>query len=350
MTLPTDKLRNVRRIVTHAGCPDGIASALILRDVLPDAEVEFVAYDSTQRDLRASEGMLFCDMTPPRHRAREFVGEGAIVLDHHRSQREVVEVVEAFGPLGVFADEDREPGVSGAVLAFREVWEPLEVAAEIDRESSMLRTGTSVARRDHVQEFAAMAGVRDTWRRDSPLWEQACEQAAALVFYPRSFWLKGGEVDSKTRGGGVRVNWHAVFAACELGKILRVRDRERDDRAFQRATFFYARIPYSSNRLLVAVVNTLAVSDLADVLARRSGADVTVGFEYGCEGPKDEQVAWLNCSVRSRGDFDCSALAKSRGGGGHRHAAGWRDALPACSPYQHVERLFRDFLDVGGWE
>ena len=42
MTIAIDKLLAVRTIASHADCPAGVASALLVHDVLPDADVRFV--------------------------------------------------------------------------------------------------------------------------------------------------------------------------------------------------------------------------------------------------------------------------------------------------------------------
>lgn len=44
--LNVDELRSVNHIITHANCADGIASAMLLTWVLPDARVSFVQYGS----------------------------------------------------------------------------------------------------------------------------------------------------------------------------------------------------------------------------------------------------------------------------------------------------------------
>ncbi len=119
--IDVEKLSAVRRVIVHANCADGMASAMILHDALPDAEVVFLQHGTAEfLSLPATTGMLFCDISPPADRVAEFVGVGAIVLDHHKTVRDVV---EAFGDCGVFADETKEPGVSGALLAYREVWD-----------------------------------------------------------------------------------------------------------------------------------------------------------------------------------------------------------------------------------
>lgn len=131
--IPIEKLRSVRVVVCHAyperPCPDGVASALLLRSAFNelfdeesiDVEVVFVAHGDQLEALEARPGMLFCDIAPPAARAKEFVEVGAIVLDHHATARPVVELFEHHA----FGDEEKEPGVSGAVLAFREVYEPI---------------------------------------------------------------------------------------------------------------------------------------------------------------------------------------------------------------------------------
>lgn len=112
-TIPIEKLEAVRTIVTHAYCPDGIASARILRDVLPGREILYMTHNTPElAALPATEGMLFCDFCPPHDRLDAFRAVDTIVLDHHKSVREDV---ESFS-LHVFADEALEPGVCGAVF------------------------------------------------------------------------------------------------------------------------------------------------------------------------------------------------------------------------------------------
>ena len=56
-------------------------------------------------------------------------------------------------------------------------------------------------------------------------------------------------------------------------------------------------------------------SDVGNTLAALSG---TFGLMYR---PGEKGV--LECSLRSKGDFDVSAMAKRFGGGGHKNAAGF---------------------------
>ena len=85
LRFPLDKLMAVKTIICHGGnCPDGVASAILLHDVLPDAELKFVQYGTEeQKALRATSGMLFADFSPHAETFQKFVDAGAIVLDHH---------------------------------------------------------------------------------------------------------------------------------------------------------------------------------------------------------------------------------------------------------------------------
>jgi hypothetical protein len=280
-----DLLDAVRVIVTHDSCSDGLTSALILRDVLPAARIAFVQYETPGLlGLAAEPGMLFCDMSPPASRADEFVAAGAVVLDHHRTARKVV---EAFGDRGVFADEAREPGVSGATLAYREVWRALAP------------TGVPREREQAIVELAALAGIRDTWQRASPRWTEACAQHEAVTFWPRDTWLA-------TPASG----FPAMLA---IGPTLLDKKAEQVKKALGVAW----RHTHAGVRIVLLDGSELA-SDAAEAVDH--DADLVAGFAYRAE---PSGVLKLTFSLRSHTDFDCAAWAKHEGGGGHTRAAGF---------------------------
>ena len=168
--IPVQKLKQVRTIITHANCPDGIASAILLHDALPSAQIKFVTHGTKEyRELPAEDWMLFCDITPPAERAHEFLPRVPVVLDDHKGAEHLVKTFTHH----VFADEKLEPGVSGAVLAYREVWDRL-------RHHGL---------HGEACRFARLAGVRDTWQTSSPDFQRSNEQAVALTFWPVEKWL-----------------------------------------------------------------------------------------------------------------------------------------------------------------
>ena len=314
--IPIEEIKSRRILITHGypegPCPDGLAAALIIRDALPSIDVRFLVHNTMElENLKAEPGMLFVDICPPRARAQEFIDAGAIVLDHHAATRDVV---EAFGERGVYADAATEPGVSGAVLAFREVWRVVDEDQGIDTffPASSRRPNERVF--DRISRFAMLAGVRDTWQKRSPHWKEACEQAASLLFWPgcRDFTRHGREA---LRGSDFE-SWMAI------GPVLLAKAEEKARRlALQHWALT------TDHDTHVAVLPSCEISDAADLMG---GFDVVVGFQFTAS---ETEPPAMRVSLRARGRHDVSQLASRFGGGGHKGAAGFRLSLAS-----HLDR------------
>jgi len=309
--------KEIKRIVVHKDCPDGIASAMILKNALHEeraygAEIEFVQYSTPEhRDMVAEPGMLFCDFAPHHTRTQDFLDAGSIVLDHHKSQKEVVMQFVESGR-GAFADEDERPGVSGALLAYECVWDPLNPSP-----------GERMAppNRAAVHKLARLAGIRDTWQTQAPEWKAACEQAEAM-----RFWGPERLLTVPPQGWGVKLK--------AVGERALERRLELASMCLSDAYRFTT--PKGARVVLFQGVH--AVSDAAEEIDK--DADVVVGFLlHMLDGEPD-----LIYSLRSHTDFDCAAFARamSPGGGGHSRAAGFglEIGLHAANPFG----LFRDLL------
>jgi len=310
MPLPLEKLRAVRTIISHSNCPDGIISALILQDALSEngiLTVHFLQYDTPEaQNLPAEPGMLFCDFSPPPERVDEFVKVGAIVLDHHKTQKDVV---KAFGDLGVYADE---PGISGATLAFREVWKPIYAVANHGE--------VSMQHPEHVEEIAKIAGIRDTWQKTDRDWEEACIQAAGVMFPPEEYFI--GQA-----GAVMGAEWRKLMWC---GKIKLHKLRFRAERAVRDGFKFTS----AKGTRVVVFQGTKLASDAAET-PPAADFDLIVGFDlFTSKG-----VPKLIISTRSRTTFDCAAFCKANGGGGHLRAAGFGIDNPTLVPWEHVQRL-----------
>lgn len=286
--IPVETLKAVTKIITHADCPDGIASAMILHDCLPDAEVIAVQYGPEREALEPEPGLLFCDMTPSETKVEAFVDAGAIVLDHHRGARELV---ERFGERGVYADADDERGVSGAWLAYREAWRPLRESDDVISETRL------------VGYFAHVAGVRDCWVTDSKHWHEACAQAEVLMFYPLQRWLTNHDpyLDDSERGLGADLLQRKLRHAREIAEsgCLRL-----------------------SPSVAIFNADGRVVSDVAEAMREVDPAVTLVaGFFYTV---RDGQML-LVFSLRSSPGAATNArqVAVANGGGGHDHAAGF---------------------------
>lgn len=306
-----EKLRAVRHLVTHERCADGVASAMIIKDALPDVKVTFVTHNTKLHlEMEPEEGMLFCDFTPPEKRVKEFVDAGVICLDHHKHAKGVV---EAFGDLGVFADEKDEPGVSGAYLAYREVWLPLCAFRAAD-DVVLMSEGGFGEERKIVESFASVTGVRDTWQRHDPRWEQACAQAEALSFWPEEELLA---LDPS--------EWASKLA---LGDFLYKRRLKSAKKASDGAYNF------TTHRGTVVTVfeGSRASSDAAELLGEE--VDVVIGFHTKVED--GEPV--VTFSTRSHTGYDVGKMCKSLGGGGHTAAAGFTYKMDQV-PARHQKKL-----------
>ena len=306
--MPIETFSNVTTLVTHARCPDGTASALIVQDALPQKiDVKFVQYNTPgHTQLEAKPGLLFVDFSPPRERLQEFISAGALVLDHHKSQRDII---EAFGPdQSIYGDEVVEPGVSGAVLAYRHIWKPLKPI-----------NGSSYPH--WVSNFAQLIGIRDTWQKDSPDWDQACAYASALMFFPSAEDALALGLPNLCVGWESRYGWAGVVSY---------------DKHVARAKYVaeHAYRWTSPNGTRLALFQGTSVS--SDAIGYLPDVDLVAGFDVICE----EGIVKYLYSLRSRRDFDCSSFAKKHGGGGHIRAAGFSIVHPTCDPY----KLFTDLL------
>lgn len=376
--IPLEKLRAIKTLYTHASCPDGIASALIVKDALPDVRVHFVKYGSEEhRNLSAEPGLLFCDFSPPRERAAEFVAAGTIVLDHHTR-----DVVEPYGELGVFGDNEKLE--CGAWLAYEHVWLPVSHAKMNERVfhsktpvdeitprqvDEVLKRFTTPLRENEVRAFAELAAVRDTWKKDEPRWQLACEQAAALIFWEEDVTLDQ-MLEGWSRLGKKLVAKHLDLARTSIAESVRFTSA-RGTRVilFQgvSATSDAAEILEKEHEPLQNKATTPDEKFLALYLQayRLPQPDLVVGFHYrhetcvGCGGSaqSDDPLCpqcrgsggrlVLQFSTRSHAGFDCQALARAHGGNGHKAAAGFtidQSAEIGSNPYA----VFRLLLDE--WE
>lgn len=297
MIIPLELLRAVTDVVTHDHCSDGAASALLLRDALqPGVNIHFLQHNTDEyRTFPSGPNQLWCDITPPYKkecdRTKEFVAAGAIVLDHHKGTQDVV---AQYGNLGVFADEKLEPGVSGAVLAFREVWLRMKGPAGLDETAE-------------AWHFATLAGVRDTFQTKDPSWLQACEQAEALRFMPFETWCIKDPFSADNLG------WWRDRRA--LGKILVQKHHNHVERAIRGSHRFNTQ---RGTRVLMFPGNGGITSDAAESVG--NSADLVAGFSYvGLE----EGQAKVVFSLRSHAGYNVLALSEALGGGGHTKAAGF---------------------------
>ena len=322
--IPIEKLLAVKTIVVHADCADGLASAMILKFALQCNNIKFVKHNSQEHEnLEPVEGLLFCDFSPHKSRTQDFVDVGAIVLDHHAR-----ETVEPFGNLSVFADAKTEPGVSGAVLAYRHVFLPL-----LDGMRGRLTADLFTREKKILLDFAETCGVYDTWQTSSPLWKKSREYTEALHFVPRDTWMVTHPLSLKDK--------------LDFGKFLVAKKDATVASMFKEA--LRTRVD-AYKVLIVQVHDATSINDITELAG--NDVDIVAGFKFYCEDNSD-RCDWTNdfpknakmkVSLRSHKGYDVRELAKRYGGGGHAAAASfvqditWRHE----NPYERIITLISD--------
>ena len=313
MTLPLSKIESLKHLITHAHCPDGTMSAMLLAHFFPDLTVTYVQYGSEEhRNLEVLPYTIFCDFSPHPDQVEDFVRAEAVVLDHHKTAESIV---ARFGDLGVYGDEDSEPGVCGAVLALREICVPLFRKFLPDHEPRSYFLFRA------LENYAILAGIRDTWQRSHPRWREACEQASAIGFWPNEDLV-----------GRPPEEWKSKF---EIGKILFQKKLNSAERCGNDAYRFL-----SQKGTRVAIFqNSRMASDTAEYLDTE--ADLVIGFDVAVRDGEPTMVF----SARSHTFYDCGKLAKAHGGGGHTKAAGFRRLLRSQDPqpFELLKKLVDDY-------
>lgn len=268
-----------RIVIYHKGCVDGFASAWVAHLVFGDsAEYVAASYGDAPPDVTGAH-VAIVDFSYPRAVLLDMKEKalGLVVIDHHKTAQAALDGLD----FCVF-DMDR----SGAGMA----WD------------YFLRPGQRPWIVDYVQD-------RDLWRFALPKSKEINGFIRTLPF-DFDVWTKASELsrdDAAIRGAG---------ALAYLEQY--VREARHHTR---RVTF----LGHEGVPMINAV--HVGISELVGALAEESPAGFAVGWFEKADGQ-------INYSLRSRGDFDVSALAKSMGGGGHAKAAGF---VSDCTPWELVD-------------
>lgn len=302
---------DIRTIIVHDNCTDGLLCGILLKDIFPNAEIRFIQYQTADHQaLQPEPGMIFADFSPQESRAQEFIDAGAYILDHHKKAKDLV---ARFGSRGAFGDEVLDPGVCGAVLVFRELWS----------------SGARPWLVPQVREIVTLAGIRDTWQNKSPRWRDALIQHEVLWFYPKEWWM--GQ-----RLSDILNHWESRLL---LGSIL----VEKSEKGVRKAVESAHRFTSRKGTRVVVFEGIRKASDAAELIGE--DADLIIGFGYFEENTPSGRVPKMVASTRSHTTFDCMRFCAAYGGGGHTKAAGFNVIVDehSLNPYKTLENLLNDF-------
>jgi len=349
--IPIEVLKQVTVIYTHGHCPDGLASAMILKDAFRmlgmNPRIEFLVHGTPEHQAATDtfEQALFCDVAPRAGRGSWLHRERwPIVLDHHVGAKDIV---ESFGSLGVYADAEKEPGVSGAVLAFREVW--LSTFAEMIGVNEMAADSPT---HDRVRDFALCVGARDTWQTGDARFQRGQWISKMLMSKPAGWWLAESP----------RHVPYLTEPEVEMGRALFEAHEEAVRLAVEQCVGYALTCPAQPGLLVGRNIRLFVfqeqacgfrlTSDVAEALRQKpppfeppNFQAVVAGFSYVVDKPGDQPR--LLYSLRGLGGFDVQKFATANGGGGHKAAAGF-SVDPQCNdvknPYEAIRYRLEEFL------
>lgn len=267
-------------VIYHGNCPDGFTAAWVARKALgPDCDFIPASYGQAPPDV-AGRPVYILDFSYKRPVMLDIVSRThrLVILDHHKTAQAELdgfadECIRAYGLIPPHVVFDMEK--SGAMLAWDHFFPDVEPPWLIR----------------YVED-------RDLWR-----WSLAASREinAALASYPRTF-------EQWDHFGGSDLGHVRPWLASEGAAILRYQDQLVDSicRGAKDEDLAGYRVKVANTSVLF--------SEVAGRLAE--------GGLFGAAWfvRRDGKLQW---SLRSRGDFDVSEIAKRFGGGGHRNAAGF---------------------------
>ena len=181
---------------------------------------------------------------------------------------------------------------------------------------------------DHPMPWAVrLIGTYDTWRKDDPDWKDA-------LAFQYGVKVVRGIADPRSQAWAALLSRDKVFAdkqtldLLEVGRHIRAYQDECNAQICKRAAFETSLLVFpaepndgmqSPTRFrAIACTSPMCNSMLFDSVWDPAKHDIMLSFYWDAKG-------WWTVSVYStKEDIDCSAIAKSFRGGGHRGAAGFQ--------------------------
>lgn len=318
----------VKLCVFHANCPDGLGAACVAwrcgRSVRQS--MEFIGFNNSDRhdperiddllERARNVDVLVVDYSFPleTHRKLRAAASRLVVLDHH---------VSAERELGAEHDAFFDMERSGAHLAWR----------------YFTYDATADAATPPLPRILAYIEAYDLWQHERLPAVPAVHQALQLAFAEaRDAVAAKPDGDAKETPEQKRARRAAVVdALCAVIDAAMADDRHVDTLIanglmLQRQRQAYVRrIVHSKSAArkrtlrdvgeVIVVNSTDAVSELGNALCE---AHPTAKMALVYSEENSTYVVSARSHRALQPDVDCSAVARSFGGGGHRQAAGWR--------------------------
>lgn len=281
--------------IYHGHCDDGFAAAWVVRAATGDLfEFHAGAYQQAPPDVTGRH-VLLVDFSYKRPVLMEMASKARtiVILDHHKSAAEDLSGLREPAPFAQWKQTDT-PRVEGDS-------EPVAALFDMGRSGAGMAWDFFFAGKARP-DFINYIEDRDLWRKTLPGGD---EFTIALRSYPQHFAVWDKIVDA-----GVEV-------LIEEGRSIQRYYRLRVDE-LKRSSYLAVLMSPKGPPFRCAISNApyFAASEVAGELCATDGADFGASYMEVAPG------RWVY-SLRSRGDYDVSAVALQFGGGGHKNAAGF---------------------------
>lgn len=283
--------------IYHGGCDDGFGAAWVVRKALGD-EVDFYpgVYQKEPPDV-TDRNVLMVDFSYKRSVLDDMFrkADSLLILDHHKTAAEdLAGYHPPFGP--------------GWKRHLQDVYQDTcENCPQPYALFDMERSGAGITWDFFFPDIPRPAFIN--YLEDRDLWRKSLaggdEFTIALRSYPHDFAVWDGLLVVGTD--------HLITEGRALQRYYRLRVEELKRSAYA------ARI--GQDRCYVSNAPYFAASEVAGELCDRGDANFGACYFEAEQGR-------FQYSLRSRGEFDVSAIARKYGGGGHKNAAGFSSDKP----------------------
>lgn len=282
-------------VIHHNKDLDGFSSGAICKLKYPDATLIGWDYAEPIPDFEQfrDQKVIMIDVTFPISRIVELskIVEHLTVIDHHISfLKDYCQEFAIINTESTLALDDIRPNL-------RYVYNKTKAACE---------TGWEYLFPDIPVPYAiTLLGRYDTWRKDEGLWDDAT--------LPFQYYMRLICSSAETFPDYALTNLNGwINGGIDIGKRILEYQKQQDAIACKRSAFVERIGPYK-----VICLNTRAFSsNTMESVYDSKYHDIMLGFEYTGK-------TWAVSLRSTNPDIDVSLIAKARGGGGHKAAAGY---------------------------
>jgi len=292
--LNPDLLKRIETVYYHGNCPDGIISREVLKLVLPKETIYIPYYFESLDNIPYNA--LFIDCSPKPDQLEFCLNNYCLIAEHHDTFKPLFnEYMTRFDDQMVLGNN--EFSESGARLA-------LMIANQLN---------PKVIHQDLI-DFVSLVAISDTWKVQNADFGKAREYAAYITFFGNDFNIPLNKF------------YYDYEAVKRYADVQTRNSIELADTAMFR----------TERGMKIAFINSLLISDAAEILRETKNVDIIVGYLT-----KAERTQF---SLRSKTNgFDVGAFAKRQNGGGHKAAAGFEIT---CYDERHPIVIFRALINA----